>query len=80
MMARILRKPGARAPMPLLHWRSDLRHRFRLLALASALAALLAMAAPAAAITYGQLDDGEHPYVGFLIFFDPARAACSFAT
>ena len=35
--------------------------------------ALLAMAAPASAITYGQPDAGEHPYVGFMIFFDPTE-------
>jgi hypothetical protein len=33
--------------------------------------AALVTAGPAGAITYGQLDDGEHPYVGFMIFFDP---------
>ena len=33
---------------------------------------VVATASPANAITYGQLDDGEHPYVGFMIFFDPA--------
>ena len=33
---------------------------------------MLAIATPAAAITYGELDNGEHPYVGFLIFFDPS--------
>lgn len=22
-------------------------------------------------ITYGVTDDGEHPYVGFMLFFDP---------
>ena len=40
-------------------------------ALLGVLATLLLTAAPATAITYGQLDDGEHPYVGFMIFFDP---------
>jgi hypothetical protein len=29
-------------------------------------------AAPASAITYGELDAGEHPYVGFMIFFSPS--------
>ena len=41
---------------------------------------LLSTAAPASAITYGQLDDGEHPYVGFMIFFspnDPGWFSCS---
>ena len=41
------------------------------LALLGVLATLLLTAAPASAITYGQPDDGEHPYVGFMIFFDP---------
>lgn len=45
--------------------------RLRLAAL-GVLAMLLATAAPASAITYGQPDDGEHPYVGFMIFFDPS--------
>ena len=37
-------------------------------------------AMPASAITYGQLDAGEHPYVGFMIFFspnDPGWFSCS---
>jgi hypothetical protein len=43
-------------------------------------ALLLTTAAPAGAITYGQLDNGEHPYVGFMIFFspsDPGWFSCS---
>lgn len=32
---------------------------------------LFVIAIPVAAITYGEPDDGEHPYVGFMIFFDP---------
>jgi hypothetical protein len=32
---------------------------------------LVATAGPAAAITYGEPDAGEHPYVGFMIYFDP---------
>lgn len=43
-------------------------------------ALLLSTAAPAGAITYGQLDNGEHPYVGFMIFFspsDPGWFSCS---
>ncbi len=32
---------------------------------------IVALAAPVSAITYGELDAGEHPYVGFMIFFDP---------
>ncbi len=43
------------------------------LALISALAVLLATASSAGAITYGQPDQGEHPYVGFMIFFDPTE-------
>jgi Trypsin len=43
------------------------------IALLGVLATLLLTAAPASAITYGQLDDGEHPYVGFMIFFDPTE-------
>ena len=42
------------------------------LALLGGLTLLLGLAAPASAITYGQLDNGEHPYVGFMIFFSPA--------
>ena len=36
-----------------------------------ALLATLLVAAPALAITNGQPDDGEHPYVGQLFFYDP---------
>lgn len=44
----------------------------RKMALAAALA--FGFAATAAhAITYGVHDDGEHPYVGFLLFFDPVE-------
>lgn len=42
-------------------------------ALLGVVGALLITAAPAGAITYGQLDDNEHPYVGFMIFFDPTE-------
>jgi hypothetical protein len=38
-------------------------------------AALIVAAAPVAAITYGEPDAGEHPYVGFMIFYDPAEDA-----
>jgi hypothetical protein len=41
-------------------------------ALAAAVALLMAAAAPAAGITYGEPDNGEHPYVGFMIFFVPS--------
>src|SRR6185503_24098 len=30
-------------------------------------------ATPGGAVTYGELDAGEHPYVGFMIFFDPSE-------
>jgi hypothetical protein len=43
----------------------------RRLAFGVALVAALAIAAPAAAITNGQPDEGEHPYVGQLIFYVP---------
>ncbi|MGZ6340652.1 MAG: hypothetical protein ACXWMX_02265, partial [Candidatus Limnocylindrales bacterium] len=39
----------------------------------AAMALLIAVAAPAAAITYGTADNGAHPYVGFMIFFDPTE-------
>ena len=42
------------------------------LALVGVVVMLFMTAAPASAITYGELDDGEHPYVGFMIFFDPS--------
>ena len=38
----------------------------------AAVVSILLLAAPASAITYGEPDDGEHPYVGFMIFYDPA--------
>jgi hypothetical protein len=41
------------------------------LALLGVLALLMATVSPVGAITYGQVDAGEHPYVGFMIFFDP---------
>jgi hypothetical protein len=50
------------------------------LALLGMAALLLSTAVPASAITYGQLDNGEHPYVGFMIFFspnDPGWFSCS---
>jgi hypothetical protein len=52
-----------------------------MLALGAAIAASLTIAAaPVGAITYGVPDDGEHPYVGFMIFFDasePGWFSCS---
>lgn len=41
------------------------------LSFVAALFAMGMLASPAAAITYGEPDAGEHPYVGFMIFFDP---------
>ena len=46
-------------------------HRRVLVVVVSALAVLLAWAAPAEAITHGQPDNGAHPYVGELLFFVP---------
>ncbi len=37
------------------------------------LTALVSMATPSGAITYGEPDAGEHPYVGFMIFFVPSE-------
>ena len=34
-----------------------------------AIVSMILLAAPASAITNGQPDNGEHPYVGELIFF-----------
>jgi hypothetical protein len=45
------------------------------LLLAALTAAMVIAAAPVAAITYGEPDDGEHPYVGFMIFYVPAEDA-----
>ena len=47
---------------------------------ALAMVVALAVASPVGAITYGQPDAGEHPYVGFMIFFDasePGWFSCS---
>lgn len=43
------------------------------LAAASIVAVLTVAAAPGGAITYGEPDAGEHPYVGFAIFFVPSE-------
>lgn len=43
--------------------------------LIAAIALLIAISAPASAITYGTPDNGDHPYVGFMIFYDPAEDA-----
>lgn len=45
------------------------------IALVAALMAVFAAGGPAAAITYGEPDDGEHPYVGFIIFYDAVDRA-----
>jgi hypothetical protein len=49
-----------------------MRFTARRLALLASLVALLVSASPAAAITHGQLDGDEHPYVGQLFFYDPS--------
>jgi hypothetical protein len=46
--------------------------RFALWLLVGALG-MFVTASPASAITYGEPDAGEHPYVGFMIFFDPSE-------
>lgn len=43
------------------------------LAAAATVAVLTATATPGGAITYGEPDAGEHPYVGFMIFFVPSE-------
>ncbi|MEO7230788.1 MAG: trypsin-like serine protease [Candidatus Limnocylindrales bacterium] len=43
------------------------------LALAATLVMVLLTAAPVQAITYGEPDANEHPYVGFMLLFDPAE-------
>ena len=45
--------------------------RAKVLVVLGALLAMLAMAAPAQAIKGGVPDEGEHPYVGQLLFYDP---------
>jgi hypothetical protein len=45
--------------------------RTRRFALIAGVIATLALAAPVGAITNGQSDGGEHPYVGQLFFYDP---------
>lgn len=46
--------------------------RFALWLLVAALG-MFVTASPGSAITYGEPDAGEHPYVGFMIFFDPSE-------
>jgi hypothetical protein len=43
------------------------------LSLVALLVAAFVAATPAGAITYGEPDAGEHPYVGFMIFFVPSE-------
>jgi len=43
------------------------------LSLIAAMVSVFLVAGPAGAITYGEPDAGEHPYVGFMIFFDPTE-------
>jgi hypothetical protein len=50
------------------------------LTLATLLLAAVTAASPAGAITYGEPDAGEHPYVGFIIYFlpgEPGWFSCS---
>jgi len=49
-----------------------MRFTARRLAALAGLVAVLVSATPALAITHGQLDAGEHPYVGQIFFFDPS--------
>jgi hypothetical protein len=44
--------------------------RRSVIALIAVLALVLFAAAPIGAITYGEPDEGEHPYVGWIIFYD----------
>ena len=70
-----VRTPSAstdRSPTP----RRVLKNKVRTVLLA-ALVAVLAGASPAGAITYGEPDAGEHPYVGFVIFFRPSAQGWS---
>ena len=50
----------------------------RTLSLLAAIAASLVLAAPAWAITNGVPDDGEHPYVGELLFYVPDVQSAAF--
>lgn len=50
----------------------------RSLIISLALLASLALAAPATAVTSGQPDNGEHPYVGQLLFYVPDDPSPSF--
>jgi hypothetical protein len=49
-----------------------MRTTLRRLPFVVGLIALLATAAPVGAITHGQADAGEHPYVGQIFFYDPS--------
>jgi hypothetical protein len=50
------------------------------LSLVAAVMVVFTVGSPGAAITYGEPDDGEHPYVGFAIYFlpeEPGWFSCS---
>jgi hypothetical protein len=47
----------------------------RIKAVLIAAVASMVVAAPVGGITYGELDAGEHPYVGLIIFFHPSEPA-----
>jgi len=47
--------------------------KLRHIASAAALICMLASARTAQAITFGVHDDGEHPFVGFMLLFDPTE-------
>ena len=49
-----------------------MRTTLRRLPVVIGLIALLGAASPVAAITHGQADDEEHPYVGQIFFYDPS--------
>src|SRR4029078_9749599 len=64
-----MRSPQTLSKVPrTVSWRSLMR---KTLSLAAALIAALAIAAPVGAITNGAPDNGEHPYVGELLFYVP---------
>jgi Trypsin len=50
-----------------------MQRHVRRLALIGAVVATLAISAPVGAITNGQPDEGEHPYVGQLLFYVPSE-------
>lgn len=64
-------RSGAGAAPSRGHGRKGSWMRRLVLSLVAGLVGMVMVASPAAAITYGEPDAGEHPYVGFMIFFDP---------